>query len=81
MAGDRSKIKTNHAWMGPKREGDAKAYTALAQYLPCMQGRNNMMILQTFRRPINKKMQKSSSHINNRYRVQEVLRNERLEFN
>ena len=29
MAGDRSKIKTNHAWMGPKREGDTRAYTWL----------------------------------------------------
>ena len=29
MAGDMSKIKTNHAWMGPKRGGDTRAYTAL----------------------------------------------------
>ena len=29
MAGDRSKIKTNHAWMGPKRGGDTRVYTAL----------------------------------------------------
>ena len=32
MAGDRSKIKTNHAWMGPKRGGDTRAYAVL--YLP-----------------------------------------------
>ena len=29
MAGDRSKIKTNHAWIGPKRGGDTRAYTVL----------------------------------------------------
>ena len=32
MVGDRSKIKTNHAWMGPKRGGDTRVYTALALY-------------------------------------------------
>ena len=34
MAGDRSKIKTNHTWMGPKRGGDMRAYTALGQKDP-----------------------------------------------
>ena len=29
MDGDRSKIKTNHAWMGPKRGEDTRVYTAL----------------------------------------------------
>ena len=29
MAGDRTKIKTNHAWMRPKRGGDSRAYTGL----------------------------------------------------
>ena len=33
MAGDRSKIKTNHAWMGLKRGGDTRVYTALFQGL------------------------------------------------
>ena len=33
MAGDRSKIKTNHAWMGPKRGGDTRVYTALISSL------------------------------------------------
>ena len=31
MAGNRSKIKTNHAWMGPKRGEDTRVYTALIQ--------------------------------------------------
>ena len=38
MVGDRSsKIKTNHAWMGPKRGGDTRVYTALrpANNLTC----------------------------------------------
>ena len=29
MAGDRSKIETNHAWMGPKLGGDTRAYTVV----------------------------------------------------
>ena len=33
MAGDRSKIKTNYAWMGPKRGGDTRAYTPLIKFI------------------------------------------------